>query len=108
MGNKRRRGYKFTEKTHSKRGMTASLMAGILLVWYLAFVYLSFTSNGQLSAYYGSAGVMAMLLSFITIVVAAGTFKEEDSFKLFPRLGLFLSLLALICWCGSYIWGFMG
>lgn len=108
MRNKRRRGsYKFTEKTHSRRGMTASLMAMLLLVWYLVFVYLAFTQNGQLSAYYGSAGVMAMLLSFVTIVVAAGTFKEENSFKLFPRLGLFLSLLDIVCWCGSYIWGFM-
>lgn len=88
--------------------MTASLMAALLLVWYLVFVYLSFTQNGKLSAYYGSAGVMAMLLSFVTIVIAAGTFKEENSFKLFPRLGFFLSLLALLCWCGSYIWGFMG
>lgn len=107
MGNRRRRGYKFTEKTHSKRGMVATLISLLLLVWYLVFVYLAFHSNGNLSAYYGSAGVLAMLLSIGGIFIAAGTFREEDSFKLFPRLGFILSLLDTVCWCGSYIWGFL-
>ena len=109
MRNKRRHGsYKFTEKTHSKRGIAATLMSSLLLAWYLVFVHLAFISNGGLSAYYGCAGVLAMLLSFAAVVAAAGTFKEEDSFKLFPRLGFVLSLLNVSCWCGSYIWGFIG
>ena len=66
---KRRRpgSYKFTEKTHSKRGIAATVLAGILLIWYLMFVILAFRTDGGLSAYYGSAGVMAVLLSIAVL-----------------------------------------
>jgi hypothetical protein len=86
--------------------MLATLLAGLLLVWYLVFVDLSFRQDGTLSAYYGSAGVMAMLLSAVVLVIAAGSLKEEDSFRLFPRAGMLLSVLALICWIGTYALGF--
>ena len=33
--------------------------------------------------------------------------REEDSFQLFPRLGLGLTLLDMVCWIGTYIWGFL-
>ncbi len=107
MRKRRRRGsYKFTEKTHSKRGIAASILAGLLLVWYLVFVILAFRCDGRLSAYFGSAGVMAVLLSIVVLVVAAGSLKEEDSFKLFPRLSCFLAVLGLVCWGGTYVLGF--
>lgn len=107
MRKRRRRGsYKFTEKTHSKRGIAATVLAGLILAWYLAFVVLAFRSDGGLSAYFGSAGVMAVLLSIVVLVVAAGSLKEEDSFKLFPRLSSFLSVLGLLCWGGTYVLGF--
>ena len=106
MRKRRRRGsYKFTEKKHSKRGIAATILAGMLLVWYLVFVILSFRSDGGLSAYFGSAGVMAGLLSIVVLVVAAGSLKEEDSFKLFPRLSSFLAVLGLLCWGGTYVLG---
>ena len=107
MRNRRRRGYKFTEKTHSKRGIAATACAAALLLWYLAFIGLSFRADGTLSAYFGSAGVLAMLLTFGAFALAAGSLKEEDSFQLFPRLGLGLSLLAMVCWIGTYVWGFV-
>jgi hypothetical protein len=50
---------------------------------------------------------MAMLLSVVVLVIAAGSLKEEDSFALFQRAGMFLSLLAMFCWIGTYILGFL-
>jgi hypothetical protein len=87
--------------------MLATFLAALLLLWYLLFVDLSFRHQGKLSTYYGSAGVMAMLLSVVVLVIAAGSLKEEDSFPLFPRVGLGLSLLAMICWIGTYALGFV-
>ena len=100
MRNRRRRhsSYKFTEKTHSKRGMA-------LLVLYIVFIHFAFRADGKLSMYYGSAGVMAMLVSVITLVIAAGSLREEDSFKLFPRLGLGLAIISMGCWIGTYAMG---
>lgn len=101
---RRRRSYKFTEKTHSKRGIIATALALALFLWYLVFVNLAFRAQGQLSTYYGSAGVMAMLLSVVLVFFVAGSLKE-DSYKLFPRLGLGLSLLTAFCWIGTFVWG---
>ena len=77
---KRHGSYKFTEKTHSKRGIVATILALVLLVLYLVILELAFRANGGLSAYYGSIGVLAMLASVVVVVVAAGSLREEDSF----------------------------
>ena len=86
MRNRRRRGYKFTEKKHSRQGILATVLALALLVWYL---------------------VVAMIATFVVFVIAAKSLREEDSFQLFPRLGLGLTLLDMVCWIGTYIWGFL-
>ena len=106
MRNRRRRhsSYKFTEKTHSKRGMVATGLAAALLVLYIVFIHFALRADGKLSMYYGSAGVMAMLVSVITLVIAAGSLREEDSFKLF-RLGLGLAIISMGCWIGTYAMG---
>lgn len=104
---RRRRNYKFTEKSHSKRAIAAFAIASVLLILYLIFVYLAYKGDGGLSTYYGSAGVMAMLLSVISFVVAITSFGEEDSFQMFPRLALITSMLSSVCWVGTYVMGFM-
>ena len=102
---RRRRTYKFTEKSHSKRAIAASIVASLLLVLYLVFVYLAYKGAGGLSTYYGSVGVMAMLLSMISLVVSITSFKEEDSFQGFPRIAFITSLGATVLWLGTYIIG---
>lgn len=106
MFHRRRERFKFTEKTHSKRGIVSLIAAGLLLVCYMVFVALAFRADGTLSAYYGSAGVLAMLLSAADVLSAVRSLFEEDSFQLFPRLATAVSLLALVCWTGTYVMGF--
>lgn len=107
IGKRKRNSYKFTEKTHSKRGIAATVLAFVLLILYGAFLHLAFYGGGNLSAYYGSVGVLAMLVSLVGAALAIGSMREEDSFQLFPRLGLFLSLLSVACWVGTYAIGFL-
>lgn len=104
---KRRYGYKFTEKKHSKCGIASFVLAIMLLLLFFVFVYWSYKSNGNLSLYYGSIGVMAMLVSFISFVMSLFSLKEEDVFLIFPKLGAGTSMLALFCWLGTYIMGFL-
>ena len=104
---RRRRNYKFTEKYHSKRAIAAFAIAAVLLILYVVFVYLAYMGDGGLSTYFGSAGVMAMLLSVISFIVSITSFGDEDSFQMFPRLALFTSMLSSVCWVGTYIMGFM-
>ena len=77
MRNRRRRGYKFTEKKHSRQGILATVLALALLVWYLVFLKLAFQGGGSLSAYYGSAGVVAMIATFVVLVIAAKSLRHR-------------------------------
>lgn len=104
---RRRNNYKFTEKAHSKRGIISFSISAVAVLLYLIFVYLSFKGAGTLSMYFGSVGVFAMLLSVIAFVISVLSLFEEDTFKIFPRLGFGTSILAALCWVGTYIIGFV-
>lgn len=104
---RRRNHYKFTEKAHSKKGISALIMAVILLSIYVTIVYRAFGGNGNLSTYYGSAGIFSMIVSLVTFVLAIQSTMEEDSFQVFPRLAVFFSFLVSVCWIGTYVIGFI-
>jgi len=107
MNRRRRRSYKFTEKRHSKMAIASSVLSFLSLGCYLVFIYLSYKAGGNLSAYYGSFGVLAMLVAMVALGMAVPTIKEEDSFQLFPRTALILSLATSLIWLGTYIEGFV-
>ena len=104
---RRRRGYKFTEKSHSAKGLISFGASVVWVLLYLIFVYLSFRKEGSLSTYYGSAGVIVLILSIVTLTLSITDLMEEDSFKLFPKLGVGISVLAVLLWGGTYILGFV-
>jgi len=104
---RRRRSYKFTEKTHSKRAIVSFGLAAVTLVTYFVFVYLSYEAAGQLSAYFGAFGVLAMLMAIVSVGLSVTTLKEEDSFALFPRMAMVTSVLSTLLWVGNYVQGFV-
>ncbi len=101
-----RRRFKFTEKTQSKKGIAASIVAFVLLVIYIVFIALAYQAKGTLSAYFGSVGVLAILVTIYNFVIVIQGMKEENSFQFFPRLALGLTILESIFWIGTYIIGF--
>ena len=108
-GTKRRRNhYKFTEKTHSRKGIGAMILAILLLAGYIGVIGLSFKCGGNRSPYFGTVGVSALILAVVSLVLAIQSMMEEDSFKSFPRVALGLSVLAIISWGGTYVIGFLG
>lgn len=105
--NRKRRGYKFTEKTQSKKGIAAFELAAISVCILVYVVVNSFHHGGNGSMYLGSAGVCSMLLSFVAAAIAVQSLKEEESFKLFPYLGTVTSFLAAITWIAIYAAGML-
>ncbi len=97
--------YKFTEKSQSKKGIVSFSIAVVLVLLYLIFVFLSFQEAGNLSTYYGGVGVLAMIFSIVTLIISITSLLEEDTFKLFPRLAIGTSLLAMLLWVGTYVLG---
>lgn len=107
MRRRRRGNYKFTEKKQSKRGIIASCIAFLSIGIFAYVVWNSYTHEGAGSMYLGSAGVASMILSVVAFVVAVLSMREEDTFRLFPYLGLICSFLAMGTWIGLYVIGFM-
>ena len=70
---KRRRGYrkyKFTEKTLSKRGITALVLALLSLVSFVVMVVLAFRSAGNLSIYIACYGILAFFAALAAVILA--------------------------------------
>ena len=107
MKRRRRRSYKFTEKTHSKQAVLSVSMAGGSLLMFVVFIYLSYNAGGDLSTYYGGFGFLAMLTSIVALGLSIPTLKEEDSFVFFPRMAIILSGIATLLWVATYIQGFI-
>lgn len=104
-GKRRRRGYKFTEKTQSKRGMLALALALVSLAIFVAVIFQSYQDGGNGSMYLGSAGVSAMIVSVGAIGLAIASLREENSFKLFPYLATVFSFCAMGIWIALYVSG---
>ena len=106
IGRRRRSYFRFTEKTHSKKGIIAFTTAVLLILLYWILVGMAYKNGGTLSMYFGSVGVLAFLFSVVVLVLAIQSVKEENSFQMFPRLALFASLMSLLDWGGTYAIGF--
>lgn len=108
MARRHRRGYKFTEKTQSKRGIAALILAVASMVIFGLVVANSYHNRGNGSMYLGSAGVSSLILSVIALVLSVKSLREENSFKLFPYLACIGSFLITGIWVALYIVGFLG
>lgn len=106
MVRRRRNRFKFTEKVHSKKGIAALVIAGFCLIMLVVILTMAFKNAGELSLYYGSAGVFLTLVSIVAFILAIQSTKEENSFMLFPRLATAFSGISCVCWIGLYVLGF--
>ena len=102
MAQRRRRkyGYKFTEKTQSKKGIAAFFLAVLSIAIFIYVIVNSFHRGG-------SAGVSSMLVALVAVVLAVMSLREEESFKLFPYMSTVLSFLAAGVWIAIYVIGFL-
>ncbi len=103
-----RRRYQFTKKKHSRKGILAFVGSVLLFLFFWFMIIQAFRHAGQLSMYYGSAGLCALFLTLANLIFAVHSMGEEDVFQLYPRLAAAVSALTLICWLGLYAIGFMG
>ena len=89
----RRRPYQFTKKKHSKKGICAFAAAILLFVLFWVLLVQAFRPEGALPAYYGSVGLLALLLTIVNLVFALCCLGDDDSFPLYPRLAAMVSVL---------------
>ncbi|MDE7062234.1 MAG: hypothetical protein K2O73_03195 [Lachnospiraceae bacterium] len=104
---RRKQKYKFTEKTLSRRGMTALGLAVASLAALGIMIFLAFKSAGNLSVYIACYGILAMIAAVSGVVLAILSLREEDTFRSIPWGALVLSILAVLSWGGVYIGGML-
>ena len=66
------------------------MLAAVCEIFYGVFVFYSYKGNGNLSMYFGSAGILIFAVAFVAFVLA-----------------IIMSLIALLSWGGTYVRGFL-
>ncbi len=94
----RYRSYKFTDKHHSKGGIRSSIAGAVSLVCSIWAVYCAFAAKGNAGAYLVIFGVLAIVCSCYGLVTGQKSFREEECYYLFSRLGTVMNLLLVIFW----------
>lgn len=102
MRRRKRTSYKFTEKTHSRRGKRSLGMALISIIIGISVIVISYRNAGNASIYVGSAGIFSLILSFVALIMGIRSLREEDSYKVFPGLGTLFSGVAFLGWLAVY------
>jgi len=105
MASRRRNHFKFTEKTQSIKGVIALCVAAVLLIVYLVLFGMAYKSYGQLTAYHGSVGVFAIVVTLINLIFVIQSMREENSYQLIPRCALGVTLLEGVLWIFTFAIG---
>ncbi len=92
------RSYKFTDKHHSKGGIRSSIAGGISLLCTLGSVYGAFAAKGNAGNYLVIPAAIAIVGCCCGVVLGNRSFKEEECYYLFSRIGTGVNLLLVIFW----------
>ncbi|MFP3156036.1 DUF6142 family protein [Lachnospiraceae bacterium ZAX-1] len=104
-GHKKGHNYKFTEKRHSVKGVSAFAMAFFSIALGIAVMVLSFQNRGRENVYLGGVGILSMMVAVFSLLPAISGLREENSYKLFPILGMVFGLFAAGGWVSVYLVG---
>ncbi len=107
MRRRRRSGhsYKFTEKTHSMRGVVAILLSVLSLAACGWMLWYSYYSGGNAGIYIGSAGMFGFFVAVTSFILAVLSVKEPETFRIVPYSSLVLSVLTVAVWVSLYVSG---
>lgn len=107
---RRRKGYrkyKFTEKTLSKRGIAALVLAVISLVSFVIITAIAFKKAGALTIYAACCGIMAAIIAVVALILSIVSLREENSYRTIPYAATFLSIADVLMRSAIYIGGAM-
>ena len=104
---RRYRSYKFTDKHHSKGGIRSSIAAAISLICTVIDIQGAYAAKGNAGNYMALFGVIAIVTCAYGAYVGGQSFKEEECYYLFSRLGTTISMILLIFWIAVVGMGFL-
>lgn len=108
MGRRRRSyNYKFTERTHSPKGIVGLLASLCSIGAGIGMILYSFLQGDEGNIYLAMGGFIAMIVAAVGFGLAVDGLREEIHYRLLPALALVFSVLALLGWIGIYVLGFL-
>ena len=104
---RRHRSYKFTNKKHSQGGVRSSIAGAISLICTAISVYGAYASKGNAGTYLAVLGVIAIASCFYGAFAGNQSFKEEECYYIFSRIGTGVNLVLVIFWIAVFGMGFL-
>jgi len=97
----------FTNKSHTQKGIMATILGIISLVTLGYTVVMSYRNAGDVPEQYGAAVFLVMIFAFAGAALGAVSRTERDKYYFFSYLGILLNMLALagvsaILYAGAY------
>lgn len=102
-----RRAYKFTDKHHSKGGIRSSIAGVISLGCTIGGIYGAYIAKGNAGSYLALPGFLAIVCCIYGLFTGNQSFKEEEVYYLFPRIGTTLNLILFVFWIAVVGMGFL-
>ena len=90
---KRRRKIKFSDKHHSPEGIISTIIAAVSIALVAAAIVISVSHKGEAGWLAGFLPFVALVLSTAGIVLAAMTFRKEDTIFTFSWIGLIANIV---------------
>ena len=102
-----RKGYIFTDKRESRRGVFSAFLGVLSMVSLIWAVYDTFLNRGVAPTRYGVVAVLCLIFSIIGLITGIMAKMEQDRFYLFAWVGIGLNLLTImgisfILYAGAY------
>ena len=104
---RRYRSYKFTNKKHSQGGVRSSIAATVSVLCTIAGVYSAYASKGTAGTYLALLGTIAIISCVYGVIVGNQSFREEECYYLFSRIGTGVNLVLVIFWIAVVGMGFL-
>ena len=89
--------YTFSERRHSRKGITSTVLGSISVVIFIALTYFAW-SYGEGGAILGSLGVTGIVFALCGLVSGLTSFREKHILYTFSKAGSIVSSVALVLW----------
>lgn len=87
--------YMFTNKTHTQKGIMATILGIISLTTLIYTIFMSYQNAGEIPRQYGAAALLVTIFALVGASLGVISRTERDKFYFFSYLGIVLNILAL-------------
>lgn len=101
----RNKEYRFTNKRYAKEGIISSVLGVLSVICLVTGIYRSFEARGNGDSIVGLLGAGALLMALVGMIFGIKSFKDEDKFYTFSKLGVCICGVILICMLGILLGG---